>query len=273
MIRREEKAGKIEKILKLAFRIIFLATIFLLMNSAPLLVAVVCKMLGTNMGDLKLTGGMAMAIHNINIVMTTSILWLTSKKMRIRLPDKAEISKESLKSSVMLFIGFYPLMIGMNALSVFLTGTKPVAASGTFSQDMIPFIVLIAPICEEIAFRKHIYGYLEQFLSKNATIIIQAVLFGLYHGNFNQFCYTTVFAIMLGILRSQNGSFITGILVHIMLNSIGMLSVFFGKGEKAEIIQQYSPTYGIIALTMFVVGILLVKKHWTSFQNIAEVGD
>ncbi len=109
----------------------------------------------------------------------------------------------------------------------------------TDSQDRINTIVngnnifitllaigLVAPIIEEIIFRGLIFGELKRKIPIPAAIVIQALLFGMYHGNYTQAIYASVLGIVLGYVCYKTGSIVSSILVHISFNT---LSILFDK--------------------------------------------
>lgn len=92
-------------------------------------------------------------------------------------------------------------------------------------------IFFVAPIAEEILFRGLIQKYVGKFfhgiMDKGAalcTILFQALLFGIYHGNMIQGVYAFVLGILLGFLAVRFNSLIPGIIFHISINTSILLT-------------------------------------------------
>lgn len=92
---------------------------------------------------------------------------------------------------------------------------------------MLLFVGVVAPVVEEIIFRRMLLKPLRQF-GDNQAVIITAVLFGAFHGNFTQFLYATVGGIVLGFVtvKSRDGSIKPAIFIH-MANNIFTLTLAF----------------------------------------------
>ncbi|MDR3224848.1 MAG: CPBP family intramembrane metalloprotease [Clostridiales Family XIII bacterium] len=129
------------------------------------------------------------------------------------------------------------------------------------------YICLIGPIVEEIVFRGAVMKSLERF-GLNFSIILSALIFGLFH----IFTVQAVFAFFMGIILGYIASRYSlkwSILAHILINSvamgieyIGMTSDFdpaTGIGEGASFLILSS----IILYVLFGIGIvLLIKERW-----------
>lgn len=92
-------------------------------------------------------------------------------------------------------------------------------------------IFFVAPIAEELLFRGLIQKYAGKFfhaiMDKKAalcTILLQALLFGIYHGNMVQGIYAFVLGILLGFLAVYFNSLIPGIIFHIAINTSVLLT-------------------------------------------------
>lgn len=92
-------------------------------------------------------------------------------------------------------------------------------------------VFFVAPIAEEILFRGLIQKYVGKFfhgiMDKGAvlcTVLFQALLFGIYHGNVIQGVYAFVLGILLGFLAVRFNSLIPGIIFHISINTSMLLT-------------------------------------------------
>lgn len=88
---------------------------------------------------------------------------------------------------------------------------------------LVMTLVLFAPIGEELMFRGVIMHYALRYMPAYAAIIMQAVIFGLYHGNIIQCIYATLLGIALGCIAHSRESITYSILLHMAINA----SIYF----------------------------------------------
>lgn len=84
---------------------------------------------------------------------------------------------------------------------------------------LVTFIltVLVAPIMEELVFRKMLISRLLP-LGEGFAILLSALFFGLFHGNFYQFFYAFWLGLLAGFLFAKTGKVIYTIALHMTLN-------------------------------------------------------
>lgn len=80
--------------------------------------------------------------------------------------------------------------------------------------------VVLAPIFEELIFRKLLLDRLSVYGSRFA-ILVTAVAFGLFHGNLDQFFYATLVGIVLGYVAIKSGNWLFSVIVHAVMNFLG----------------------------------------------------
>lgn len=90
---------------------------------------------------------------------------------------------------------------------------------GNESVFMILCVCILAPIGEELIFRGLTMRTMEKAVPWQAAIVIQAVLFGLYHMNLVQGIYATLLGLLFGYTAYRYGSVVPGILLHMAVNS------------------------------------------------------
>ena len=149
----------------------------------------------------------------------------------------------------------------------------------SFSQSTsIIFIitaVTLGPIAEELVFRGLIMNYLllmsgtdPKKISFNekitnpvfTAIFLQAVFFGVYHGNIIQGIYAFIFGILLGVIKIKSGSLIPSTFLHMIIN----MSLFFiptALFAKTAI----NLILSVIMLTLIIISFILIIKSYNSF--------
>lgn len=132
-------------------------------------------------------------------------------------------------------------------------------------------IVTLAPIFEELLFRKCIIDKLGVYGSKTA-VLLSAALFGLFHGNLSQFFYAFFLGLVFGFVYVSTGRIRYSIIGHMLINFCGsILSVELLRrstelGEDMGLII-YSACLITCAITGFVLLLLNRNKlRWPHAQ-------
>jgi len=99
---------------------------------------------------------------------------------------------------------------------------NPVETStvGTAWWINLIFIAILAPILEEIFFRKILCRYLLP-IGEGYAIILSAAIFGLAHGNFFQFFYAFGLGCLFALVYVKTGKILYTILYHAAINLLG----------------------------------------------------
>ena len=78
-------------------------------------------------------------------------------------------------------------------------------------------IGILAPILEELFFRKFLIDRLIKY-GEFTSIFLSGLIFGLYHGNFQQFFYATFIGWLLAFVYVRTGNVRNTILIHMIIN-------------------------------------------------------
>lgn len=84
------------------------------------------------------------------------------------------------------------------------------------------FGAILAPVMEELVFRKLLYAKIGQYGQKT-YIWVGALLFGLYHGNLSQLIYAFLLGALMCYIYSKTGAIHNTILLHMALNFYGIV--------------------------------------------------
>lgn len=85
--------------------------------------------------------------------------------------------------------------------------------------------VFVAPFCEEVFFRGFVLPGLRHRMSAALAIILSALLFAIAHADPGSFAVLLVIGLLLGFVRWRTGSVWPGILLHMLNNGIGAVSI------------------------------------------------
>lgn len=96
----------------------------------------------------------------------------------------------------------------------------------------LPYVILLGPVAEELLFRGVILDRLKPAFSFRVANILQAVLFGIFHGNVIQGIYAFVFGMVLGMIVHVTGTVYASMLTHIVFNGTSeLLTLLPGGGD------------------------------------------
>ena len=104
--------------------------------------------------------------------------------------------------------------------------TNPVesATANTPMWANVLCLVILAPIFEELFFRKFLIDRLRPYGDLTA-ILISALVFGLIHGNFSQVFYAAFVGVLLGGVYCKTGKLRHTVAIHMFLNFFGGIFV------------------------------------------------
>ncbi len=91
---------------------------------------------------------------------------------------------------------------------------------GSPAWIVILVAVVIGPIAEELIFRHGLIPALKPYGDRYA-IVVSAVAFGIFHGNFSQMIYATALGLILGYVYVRSGSVWYGVILHVLMNFFG----------------------------------------------------
>ncbi len=114
-----------------------------------------------------------------------------------------------------------------------MTSTTPIGV-------IIIFTVILAPLAEEIFFRKIICDRLRRY-GDIPAVLVSALVFGLAHGNFSQFFYAFFLGLVFGALYCKTGHIRYGLGLHVFIN-------FFGSVYSTLLIRRVGDTFAMETL-------------------------
>lgn len=120
---------------------------------------------------------------------------------------------------------------------------------------------IIAPFTEEFMFRGVIFKTLNKNISILWTIIIQALFFGLFHGNLIQGTYATLLGLVFGYITYKTRSLWPAVIMHMINNIIATISPFVLKNI---------PSTTNIFIVLIIVGALglIISLYFINKMNI-----
>ena len=173
-----------------------------------------------------------------------------------------------------------------NTLMIVLVGTGAVAATSStvnLIQDKIESyktvsnnislglgtigglicVVIFIPIFEELLFRGLIFNELKKTINIALSIIIQALIFGIFHGNLIQGVYTFILGVILSIIYIWLDSIWAPIICHVTFNLMGTLIfpfLIYATGK-------YSIIFAPLGIATLIYGLINIKSFCNDKNN------
>lgn len=117
----------------------------------------------------------------------------------------------------------------------FTNSTVEMLVSGTLPVTIL-FVVIIAPIAEELFFRRLLIDLVRP-IGRRGAVMLSGVCFALFHQNLFQFFYTLFLGIVLALIYEKTRRIRYTILIHILVNFVGGLILPW----SAEVLETLDP--------------------------------
>ncbi len=185
-----------------------------------------------------------------------------------------------------LFAAFtitYALMILGNLLGLGVTGiigllkgdgvVNPllnIVSSGNIWINAI-YTVLLAPVFEEFLFRKLVVDRTVRY-GEGVAVAVSGLMFGLFHGNLNQFVYALPMGLFFAFLYVKTGKIRYTVILHMAVNFMGtvlgpLCTAGLAEGSAAKLAA--SAVFSILVYAFVVTGIVFMVKSRKSFRLTA----
>lgn len=208
------------------------------------IVAIIFQIIIVNI--IHLTNPIVLQDINIITAITSVCNYLLPFPIFYWLMKKIEVQNmEKHTPSIKTFILYTGIALSLmwvgNTVGLFITGLLSGAIHNNIAnpvQNLINniniwfnliIISIIAPIFEELFFRKILIDRTIKY-GVNVSIVLSAVLFALFHGNLNQFCYALLLGGFLAYVYTQTGNIKYSMILHGIVNFMGsVVSLFVGQ--------------------------------------------
>lgn len=140
--------------------------------------------------------------------------------------------------------------------------TQDIVASSVSPWVLFVFGVIVAPIMEELVFRKLVYDKAAAY-GKHTYCLWVAVVFGLFHLNFGQSLYAAIMGYIFAHITYETGTVLYSIVLHMLINftaGAGVGTIILRSGNKMAL-QVYSTYLTVLLLVGVVMGVVLILQH------------
>lgn len=124
--------------------------------------------------------------------------------------------------------------------------------------------VVIAPVMEELMFRKYLVDRLVPYGQKTA-VVMSGLAFALFHGNFYQFFYAALLGMIFAYIYSSTGKIRYTITLHMIINFVGGVLVLLlsrGADRGMRIAYVLSSVLGLFCLASIGAAVGLVCLYF-----------
>lgn len=154
-----------------------------------------------------------------------------------------------------------------SAFDKFAETTSLITEGSFFSAFLVAGI--IAPFAEEFLFRGVIYRTLNRYFSIITSILVQAILFGIFHGNMVQGVYATFLGIVFGYITYKSKSLWPAVIAH-MSNNILALTLPYILPSSIDSLLGYS-ILSILGIILTTLGLLFINKTSIKYTTSLSV--
>lgn len=123
-------------------------------------------------------------------------------------------------------------------------------------------VILLAPIGEELVFRgvcMHSFERAFRFrFSRIAAVLLSSLLFGLYHGNIVQFCYSVPIGILFALVAEWTSSLLPGMFLHLVINGFSYILEVL---PFPRVTPQFLISSGALSILYFVTIYILSRMY------------
>lgn len=170
----------------------------------------------------------------------------------------------------------YAIMYGCNIIGTTITSfismfkgsevTNAVASVATSANMAVTclYMVVCAPIMEEYVFRKLIVDRTRRY-GQGVAVVVSGVMFGLFHGNLNQFAYAVVLGMFFAFIYVKTGKMIYTIGIHMIVNFMGTIVSVLALRLKLQNV------YSLLVMAGIIVGVALLIVFRKRF--VLEAGE
>lgn len=231
---------------------------------------------GSDFSSVSVSGSLAMTLTALcDFIMFTGFgLWYYFRENKY--PFRPDYHKAFTPSNVMAILGI--AVFGQFGINLILSGFQAVFPSvfkqyeelaesfglDTITPGVMIFIVcLLGPLAEEVLFRGMIYARLRRGFSMWPAAIISGLMFGLFHANWVQGVYATIFGIILAYVYEKTQTIWGSCLLHVAFNSCSYPLEYVMKGME----QMDSFVFAVIMLVFEVFSCVMVVFLMRHFRR------
>lgn len=241
---------------------------------APGDVSYVTRMLTETIEDGEFMTNLTVIATAVSLVIAVFFYWLMWGRKKTQ-QDKQYFREKVLRGKVFLMIsvatvGLYFLAILLANIIGFISPDTmeeynkmmEIALGGNVFMAMLA-AVLLAPISEECIMRGLIFKNLQKYFSVPAAIVMQAVIFGIFHMNWVQGIYVLPVGLALGFLAAKSKSVLPCIYMHMLNNFMSIVLALLPEFCQTNLFCI------VVVAVCFLAVWLMYRQDYEKFQDAA----
>lgn len=148
--------------------------------------------------------------------------------------------------TILFGILIQPLLTLLNAMSMVVSTntTSTFMLELTSQVSFLPalfFMAVVPCVLEETVYRGVFYNEYSKINPWKAALL-SGFLFGLMHGNLNQFCYAAVMGVLFALVIEATGSILSTMLIHFWINA-GSVVLMYAYPKLYEVMKAFYNMY------------------------------
>ena len=252
-----------------------------LLTARNIIVVAIIGVIATLLGQAIMMFGTGMGAELRFVVSTTSVMLLTI--IGVVIYDRVVCHRK--QKTMLRFAGFNPiallwgllLIVSMSVVMAPLMRLLP-DVNRNVPDGVLPvvYVVLVAPILEEILFRGKLFSVLRSTMSPTSATLLSALLFGVMHANVAVSLEAFFVGVVLSYIYILKGSLFAPILLHVMNNVVAYVMMSFSYQNRT--IEDYIgdlpifSTIYIVASVITLLGVVHVIVTLRKANRIAAEG-
>lgn len=158
------------------------------------------------------------------------VIYMLCTKTSVKLFRFKKINIITILLCVLLYLCLSPVLNFINAVSM-LYSTNVISDVMFGVSDEVPFVLgllliaILPALCEELTYRGFFYNTYRREYPLGAVIMC-GLLFGLVHGNLNQFTYACVLGMVFALILEATDSIWSTITVHFLVNMSSVAIIY-----------------------------------------------
>jgi membrane protease YdiL (CAAX protease family) len=210
----------------------------------------------------------AMALNDLATYLLAPLaLWVIIRPLPVADPAPRGVTPKRMGKLALESIG---LMEGANLITLLLVyllsmlvgrdlGNLLDSATADLSiWEMLLFMVILAPLCEEYIFRRLLLRRLLP-MGENFAVVMTALAFSLFHCNLYQAVYAFAVGVLFASIVVKTGRLRYTILLHMMLNFLGSVAI--------TALEPYETATSVFVLAVYGAMVVFFRDWKSLFQH------
>jgi membrane protease YdiL (CAAX protease family) len=122
-------------------------------------------------------------------------------------------------------------LLGMDVRPQSLVNVFAESESPGFSALLIFFAVVVAPVTEELVFRRGFFRFARQHLPRWAALLLPALIFAALHQNLASFAPLVVLAVVFSLAYERTGNIAVTMIAHGIFNLNSVILIYAGVNQ------------------------------------------